>query len=78
VPAYGARPSNRGAITASWVVEPRELLQSGDAIGHFNDRDVSRLHSVPKGGGEHMSTVAGYDVRRRPAAELGGVDERPV
>jgi len=49
LPDYGARPSNRGATTASWVVEPRELPQSSDEITHYNDRDASRLRSVPKG-----------------------------
>jgi len=49
VPNYGARPSIKGASTTSWVMNPRELPQSGDEIRHYTDRDVSRLRSVPKG-----------------------------
>ena len=40
-----------------------------------NERDVSRLRSVPSGYGEHMSPVAGDDVLMRRAADRAGVDE---
>jgi len=47
-PEYGARPSNRGATTVSSVVGLHGPLRSVDEITHHQERDVSRLRSVPK------------------------------